>query len=222
MKRIAVFAIVVVALSAVGMCGAASAGAAAKITYTGTGAKKGVFTVTAGKSRLQTVGGQVVVCQAATGKGQLAASPATTASSVVVVYKECEGPGNKCTTTGKAPGEIETKVLKMTLGDIASGAEPGALLEPESGTVVSEFKCGTSASVVEGSGVIGKLTPVGVKTKTFTLAFAEASGVQVVKLFASGTQHFLKAELNGQPLAEAGLEVSDALALEEGEGQVTA
>jgi hypothetical protein len=217
-KRVTTLVVAALAVVAISLVGVATASAAAKITYTG----NGKFTASGGKGTLETVGGLTVVCQTNTGKGKLGTSPATTVTGGVVLFKECESAGKKCTTTGKTAGEIETKTLKATLGDTASGAEPGALLEPETGLVFAEFKCGTIVSKVEGTGVIGKLTPVGVKTKTLTLAFTQTKGVQALKhFFGEATEHFLKAEL-GKGLEEAGLAGSQTLTLEEGEGTLTA
>jgi len=128
---------------------------------------------------LETVGKNTVTCTGASSKGTIASE--TTVTGVVVKFTGCTASfGAKCTTGKEAAGTIVTNPVGGALHYVKAGSsETAVLLKPESGTVFATFVCaGVSTVTVQGS-VDGILTPVnGAFSKTATLTFTQASGVQ--------------------------------------------
>jgi hypothetical protein len=216
MKQFKAIGVAVIAACVMSVVGVATA-SAAQITYTGTGG----FTITSAEGTLETVGGLAITCTSDKGSGKLAASPAKSAT-LTVTFEGCATAGKKCQTGTDGSGVIKTNELTATIVDLTGGTTVGTVLKPTTGTAfVGSTKCGTVAFAAEGA-VVGKLTPVGTKTKTLTDAFVQTAGVQSIQTWVGETtKNHLKAEL-GKGLEESGLQSSETLTLESGEGTVEA
>jgi hypothetical protein len=193
-----------------------SAANAASVTYTGSGA----FVLTAGTHELETTGGLLVECKAASGTGQLKSSPAT-AAELTLTFTGCETLAKKCTSSGQPSGAIQSTKITATFGDINKAkAEVGVVLKPTTGTVFNiATKCGTIDFVLEGS-IIESVTPTNTKTKTLTTTAKQSKGLQSLTSF-EGESHIntLIAELGGGP-ERAGVNSENKGTLKEGEAAV--
>jgi hypothetical protein len=63
--------------------------------------------------------------------------------------------------------------------------------------------------------VIGEITPVNKKTKTFTLSFKQSKGKQAITKFEGGATEILESSLNGGAFEQSGEETTDTLTLTE-------
>jgi hypothetical protein len=217
MQRLKVVRLVLLAAFAVSIVSVASASAALP-EFTGPFPK--TFTSTSGKGALETVGGKTVTCTSdTTDEGKITGEKTATA---VVLFSGCKSGIVSCNSPGQAAGVIDTVPLTGTLGYISKAEKRvGLLLVPTTGELFVEFECtGFAKSKVKGA-VIGELTPVNKKTKTFTLAFKQTKGKQAITKFEGGATEILESSLNGGAFEQAGEETTDTLTLTE-EGEIKA
>jgi hypothetical protein len=101
------------------------------------------------------------------------------ATKITVTFTGCTSSGTACTTAGANSGEIITKALEGELFFREKGTTNTVLLlKPEGGGNFAEFKCGFGLETISVAGnVAGDLTPVNSLTNSFTLSFAQTSGV---------------------------------------------
>ena len=110
-------------------------------------------------------------------------------TKIAVTFTGCTLGTSNCTTSGQAAGTIVANPLMGLLGT-ASGAVAknvtGLLLALTSNTLepgpltstgaFASFTCGIVPVTVTGKGVIGRITPLGAKSKTFKLTFSTEAG----------------------------------------------
>jgi hypothetical protein len=205
MKRIKVLGPALVAVFAVSAV-ASSAALAVEPEFK---PEKGVFPVTfsgssTAASKLVTKANGTVECKSDSSSGEV--TSAKEAKSVVVKFKECESEGfikAKCTTAGKATGEIETTTLKARPVYIKGNrttkvGERGMDLEPATAGNFAKFKCENSGTGTEvtventhsgQNSVIGVINAaeVGVQRNTVTLHFNQTGGKQEPKEYENET-----------------------------------
>jgi len=133
---------------------------------------------------------RVVSCTASSGGGEF--NTTTTEKFGKMVFTGCTatGPFGKALTcsSGSTGGEIATVALKATVSYLKMGdPEAGLVLEPESGTTIATFSCGSVESITVKGAFIGKITPVNTLTKTFNLKLAQKGGHQEPEVFLSST-----------------------------------
>jgi hypothetical protein len=144
----------------------------------GVGAFPVAVTSAGGKTTLTVTTGATVSCTAQTGVGQFTSGRE---GKLTLKLTGCEASGHSCGTEGV----VETKQLKMLLAYTyplkmtAEGRETGVVLSPASGEVVAEISCykGLIKYVVKGA-VIGVVSPLKSRVKTFSLAFKQQAGLQ--------------------------------------------
>jgi len=119
--------------------------------------------------------GAKLTCTAEHGTGTI--STAKTLSGVELRFSGCELGAKKCTTSGRAAGEIETKPLAGELGwTLKSRGKAGLAIRPASSGPFAEYFCGSSLYTLTG----GVTVPV--KTNKMavsqTLKYKGKAGVQ--------------------------------------------
>jgi len=190
------------ALAAMLLIGAISAGAASAAKFEANPSFPVKFTGKGGVGLLETKGGHSVTCTSGEVSGEV--SGATAIAGVSVQFKGCFAehiPALPCTTSGKASGEIETNTIvgkPVNLDPL--GVQVGLLLEASAG-VFAEFTCKSSAGpipveedvTVTGS-LIGqvKTTQLNEFRSTLNLEFVQAGGNQAwTQVEGAGPSHFL-------------------------------
>jgi hypothetical protein len=138
------------------------------------------FTVTSGKSTIETVAGNKIACTADSGEGE---ASEVSKGKIKLTFTGCEGFTKKCYTSGAAEGEVRLSA-EYTLV-YTNGAQDEAALLLELGETTIE--CGTNCPKMtfetvklRGTG-IGPVTPLDkeqIPPATFTTAFSQAAGVQ--------------------------------------------
>ncbi len=190
----------------------------------GSGAFPAAYQVSGGKMKLVGKNGLEVKCQSVQGSGDFTGAKEGT---VTLKWKECKGLlGVSCKTS--VAGEIESKPLKTLLAFTrpetmtSEGRETGLVLQGGVGGF-AEFECGTVKSVVVG-GVVAKITPLGTKTSTFTVAMTQKSGVNSLIDYEEENTKHAEAELltstGGGKYLGSGLEQSLTLTLTGEEGTI--
>jgi hypothetical protein len=217
-----------------GVTAASASAAAAKPRFAFSGSKKH-FTSKSGAGTLETKAGKKVTCTEGSNTGEVEKTGGNTVTKVIVIFKGCESEHFKCHTAGQAEGEIKTNELEGQIGyleKVASG-KVGLDLKPKpSNELFAEFECvGGIVKVKVRGDVIGELTPINKKTKTFTLTFAQSKGVQkwtelfLEKPFESGTyekvKSILETSIGGSAFEQSGEETKDEVIAEE-EGEIVA
>jgi hypothetical protein len=154
--------------------------------------------------------GLTVVCKASTDEGEVTGAKTGT---VTVKFTGCKAAEtHACHSTSPVGGteEIVTKLLSMKLGFIKEPAttEVGVSL---SASPLAEFECaiGTGEKAIVKGSVIGKITPLETKTKTFKLAFVVKEGAQFPTKFEGGSEDTLFARLNGETLENPATEETE-------------
>ena len=192
------------ALVAMLLLGAISAGSAAAAEFASSGGFPVKFSGEGEAGLLETVEGRSVTCTEGSASGEVAGSKEAKAT---VVFKGCHAehfPLLTCTTSGKAAGEIATKSMKGTPVNLdTTKTDVGILLQPASGEVMAEFNCSlgfvNETLIVKGA-VIGKVqrADVNKETATIHLEFKALKGKQeYTQIEGAGTQYFLTTEGEG-------------------------
>jgi hypothetical protein len=144
--------------------------------------KKVTFTGTSGEGELRTTSGSFteVKCTAGTSSGEIEGEKS--ASKVTVTFTGCKDNfGRKCTSAGKASGEIVSNAVSGELGYLNKAEKKvGLVLSGTGGTkVFAAFECGSppfgSASTVTGE-VIGEVKPINEEKTTGELIYRESAG----------------------------------------------
>jgi hypothetical protein len=196
------------ALVAMLLLGAMSAGTASAAKFEASPSFPLKFTGKGGAGLLETKGGHSVTCTSAEASGEI--SGATAIAGVSVRFKGCFAehlPALPCTTSGKASGEIWTNTIVGKPVNLDTlGVQVGLLLEPSAGAF-AEFTCKSSVGpipveeevTVTGS-LIGqfKTTQLNEFRSTLNLEFVQAKGVQAwTQVEGAGASHFLLTEGEG-------------------------
>ena len=159
-----------------------------------------------GTATLETKGGTKVTCTGGSSGGEI--SGEKTASKIKIIFTGCESGGFKCLTPKAKAGELVTVELTGTLGTInLAKKEAGILFKPTVGTKFIEFECFGGIIKVQVTGsVICPITPVGVKSATFTLICKQTKGVQAIKEFEGGKvgKELLETSINNGAFEESG------------------
>jgi hypothetical protein len=199
MTQIKVVGLTIVAVLALSALGAASV-SAAQPEWFKSGAKLGAsvkdpFTGAAGVGVLELAGGiGLMKCAKDTSAGEIEGPLKET--KVFVTYAGCLKGAKKCTSAGRAAGEIKTnEIVGENIYLDAPHTQAGILLTPKVGTAFANFTCeGESAAEVTG-GVIGEAKPLNSgDSNTGKLIFAQENGQQEWRQVAgTGGEIFLKA-----------------------------
>jgi hypothetical protein len=169
------------------------------------GVLKAGFTTTLkeGVVKLETVTKNKATCKTESGKGQY--SGTRNVASVTVRFTGCESSGHKCTTSGLAEGELETKTLEGVLGWEVKAKKKVALdLDPVGKTgPFMEYRC-TGGVPTTITGAI--LVPVTVDKMlgTITVKYAATAGKQKPEHLEGGPSEVLTASLNGEVFEQIG------------------
>lgn len=201
---------VLLALAAMLLLGAISAGAASAAEFKAEPSFPVKFTAKGGPGLLETKSKHSVTCTETEGSGEV--SGATSVANVSVRFKGCAAEHLTtqtlpCTTPGQGTGEIVTNSIKATPVDLDPlHVQAGLLLEPASGTTFASFVCKAAGGLpveetltVTGS-LIGQVptTQLNEFRSTLSLEFVQASGIQAwTQVEAAGAQHFLLTEGKG-------------------------
>ncbi len=206
MTRIRLIMLSLLAVFAFGALAAASASAALPEFE---GPFPNTFTSKSGAGKLQTVGGQEVTCTADSNTGSITGAKTDTAN---VTFTGCESVTLKAKCqSGANEGEIKTVELSSTLGYISKAAKTvGIDLKPKAGELFASFECGGVKIEVKGS-VIGALTPINTKTKSFKLKFKETAGKQEVTKLEGEPTDVLMTSIAGGAFEESGESTEDTL-----------
>jgi len=162
--------------------------------FTGAVASSALFE-TASKAKLSCTGGSA--------RGTITSG--TTVGSVVMTFTGCGTVTNKCTTAGRAEGELETRTLEGALGvyrvTVKEGKETryvGLSLFPvgKTGTFI-EFACGASSATVLKGAVIAQMT-AGKMAALTTAKYGETSGKQKPEGFLGHEREVLTKVSNGE------------------------
>jgi len=152
-----------------------------------------------------------MACTADTNFGEIT-GPQT--GSMTIIFTGCKLKKVLCNTPGLAPGVIATNALNMTVYYINKAKkEVGIDLVEATGAPFLTFICGAATRAVVIGSVIGRITPINkpvVPSKTFTLRFAQALGVQKVTNLEGGPIDVLEATFGG-PFEGAGLASTDRI-----------
>jgi hypothetical protein len=138
----------------------------------------------------------VVECTGSKDTGE--AAPPNKEVKIVIKFIGCKLEGKPCNAEGAKKEELVTKPLAGELGWInKSKEEVGFDLKPETGTALLEADCQGFHIKLEGS-VIGRIAPVNVFTKKFTITFApNASEKQEPESFEGGANDTLQTTIVG-------------------------
>lgn len=201
---------VLLALVAMLLLSAISAGAASAAEFKAEPSFPVKFTASGGAGLLETIGKKSVTCTETEGNGEV--SSATAVANVHVRFKGCfaehlSGVTVPCTTPGEKSGEIVTNTIKGTPVDLDPlHVQAGLLLEPASGTTFASFVCkaGGGLPIEETLTVTGSLigqvktTQLNEFRETLNLEFVQAGGVQAwTQVEAGGASHILLTEGKG-------------------------
>jgi hypothetical protein len=172
---------VVAALAVMGITATAFATVAPTLQpVKGTGAFPIAFTSAGGKASFHLEKGVVIECEQESGVGKMTSANEGRDTIKFTGCKE-KNTGAKCANAKE--GEIVTKELKSLLAytypakETTEGRETGVVLSPATGAVFAEFNCSIVKVVVKGS-VIGVITPLKTRARTFALAIKQTNAVQ--------------------------------------------
>jgi hypothetical protein len=198
MKRIRIVGLCLIAAFAISIVASSVASAAQPVFYTkavigGTAPSVVPITGTLGAAFLEGKSGTKITCTGGTATGEVT-GPTTTKNNVTK-FTGCETGGFKC-ESGATEGEIVTKVLEGTLGNVTA-TMAAVRLFPEAtgrGTELAAFSCAGGAVPVKVKGsVIGSLSGSSGKTvaegkfgASQKLSFTESLGIQKYSKFLVG------------------------------------
>ncbi len=170
-------------------------------------AKDGFTTQAEGPITLEAVTKVKMTCESESGAGHFDGSRAM--ADVVLHFNGCESSGHKCTTPGRAEGELATSTLEGRIGWEVRASKKVALDLLPAGSAVSvlEYQCaGEALTSVEGS----VLVPVveGKMLASATLKFRAAKGKQKPEGFEGGARDVLLSSLGGDVFKQVGLTVT--------------
>lgn len=198
------------ALAAMLLLGAISAGSASAAEFKASPSFPVKFTGKGGVGLLETKTGKSVTCTSGETSGEV--QNATAVGGVTVQFKGCFAErlttqALPCTSAGASPGEIRTNTIigkPVNLDPLK--VQVGLLLEASSGTF-AEFTCKSTKEefpVEEVLTVTGELigqfktTQLNEFRETLNLEFVQASGTQAwTQIEASGPQYFLETAGSG-------------------------
>lgn len=210
---------VVLALVAMLLLGAISAGAASAAEFKAKPSFPVNFTGSGGAGLLETKAGRSVTCtETKVTSGSVASSSEAHAT---VVFHGCFAEHVAlltCQSAGRASGEIATSVAATPIDLNAAHTEAGLLLTPASGEVFVEFKCSlgpiNETLKVKGS-VIGKVptSELNAFRSSLNLEFKALKGAQeFTQVEGTGTKHVLMTEGEGtEPFAAEESGISEAV-----------
>jgi hypothetical protein len=228
MKHIKIIGLALVAVFAISVAASATASAALPELLKSGGGELVNKTITTksktGESpKLEAKSGNTVICTSDTSTGK--AEGTKKVKEVVVTFKGCEatilGSKEKCNSTGKAAGEIETEQLSGEIGYISASAKTvGLALWPSSRTAAEKeaprkfeksfvaFKCGIFANNSVKGAVVGQLTVTNGTTKgelAYNKKGAETGVQELQKLegVEGGEKMVLMSSLNGGAFEES-------------------
>lgn len=133
--------------------------------------------VTGAEAKLKSAAGTI---KCASSKGTQTITSPTSLDSITT-FKTCEGAGNKCTSAGKAEGEITTYELDGVLVEPKPGTASINITgdgsdgfgSAEEGKLLAEFSCVVVGVRVSAGPLGGALSPVNVMGTTETTTFEE-------------------------------------------------
>jgi hypothetical protein len=175
---------------------------------TGPGASPS-FTVTAGASTLETVGGAGVRCTHAVTAGQYTGAKTATATTT---FTGCKLAASKeaCQSAGAASGEIVTSALTGSLGFITDAVEKEQLvvsvgLDLTHSPSLLTAECASGSKISVSGSVIAPIGTVDKPVTTNTLSFSAVAGRQAPERFEEGAGQTLVATIGAGSPAQAGL-----------------
>jgi hypothetical protein len=219
MARFRVFGLAFLVVFAFGAGAAASASAASPEYVLETGAFPVGFTWTSGAGTYETTAGETLTCRSGgTGVGGILNSKEGEAT---LALHGCSttffGFPVACRTPGKAPEEIQTKLLGSHLYYNVGKTKVVDDLSPASGTTFAEYECGGNTVVWTGS-LIGVYPTTNEFLHETELVLKQTKGVQEITEYEteSGTKvsAFLKASKNGGTSVQMGVTTTDKITLE--------
>jgi len=183
------------------------------------GFEKQKFTSSGGVGVLTTVGGAGVECKAESSSGEFVPSGNNKEErDVIVKFTGCKSLGSPCTTVGQESGTLITNELEGRVGwELKAKKKTDVELYPAASVTSGlfiEFSC--LGLVVKVKGKI--LVPIknDVMTKTETLKFVAAKGVQKVTKWEESTEKVsLEASFKGGPFEQAGQNITSTITAEE-------
>lgn len=166
-----------------------------------------------GAATLETALKVKVVCKTDSGVGAFSGTKEVT--SVVLKFTGCESAGGKCTTAGRAEGELETKTLEGTLGiervAVKDGKETRHIaldLYPVGKTgPIMEYHCVGGVPITVTGAVLVPVTA----DKMFgsvPVKYTQTAGKQKPERFEGASTEVLTASLNGELHPQIGLTAS--------------
>jgi hypothetical protein len=166
------------------------------------------FSVSLGRTTLESVGKTVVKCAAASGSGQYTGLKTANAT---LTFTGCQRTDTKapCQSAGAGSGEIVTSPLEGELGFIQNVFEGETLnvsvgLDLKRSPTLLTADCGGSALSVSGS-VIAPIGAVDKMLSSFSLHYTQASGKQVPEAFEEKPKDTLAATFGGGSPEQTGL-----------------
>jgi hypothetical protein len=182
-------------------------GAGAKNTFT---SKMNAGTL----ATLETVKGTKITCKEESSPGEI--KNAKEVAGVVAKFNGCETSGLKCSSAGKAEGEIVTASLEGVVGVEKVGLKPSANklaeeLHAPAGSKVATFSCAGVPVEVKGS-VLHPIT-ANKMLSTSTEKFSAAKGEQKPDKFAGEgvDAHILESNTAGGEFEEAGQTITSTV-----------
>jgi hypothetical protein len=173
------------------------------------------FSVSLGKTTLESVGKTAVKCAGASGSGQYTGTKTATAT---LTFTGCQRTDTKvpCQSTGAGSGEIVTSPLEGELGFIEDVFEGETLnvsvgLDLKRSPTLLTADCAGSALSVSGS-VIAPIGAVNKMTSSFSLQYKATAGKQVPEGFEEKPKDTLAGTFSGGSPEQAGLSASGKLA----------
>jgi hypothetical protein len=162
-------ALVVMLVSAALACASASA-ALPEFSPKPPGAGEAIRTIVGGLTIQDSQSALRVTCSGGTGEGLLTGVKTLTEK---LVLKECGASGVSCHSEGALAGEVKTGEL---LGNLVytSKANKEVGIDLKGQPLVMSILCGSERITIR-EGAIGKITPVNISKKEFTLSFAYTS-----------------------------------------------
>jgi len=122
----------------------------------------------------------------------------------------------KCNSSGQGTGVIQTSPILSLLGYLnKTTKEVGVLLEPDNTALFASFECGGIVKIEVKGTVVGKITPVNTKSKTFTLELKQAGGVPNPSGL-EGQTDLLATKIGGGGFEDSGIQQTNILELDGG------
>jgi hypothetical protein len=207
------------ALAAIFLLGAITAGAASAAEFAASPGFPVKFSGAGSVGLLETKAGRSVTCTETRASGEVGSA---TNAKATVVFKGCYAehlPLLSCTSEGRASGEIATNPISGTPVDLNSAkTEVGILLQPASGEVFTEFKCSlapVNETIKVTGSVIGKVPTAELNSfrSQLHLEFHALKGEQeYTQVEGAGARHVLLTEGKGtEPFAAEESGISEAV-----------